>query len=75
MLPEPGYYYGAMFLSYIVTGWLYLGIIAFCMFVLRFSVEQSFAVLIILVVLTYFKTARLSRALWLNVMVKYEGKK
>jgi hypothetical protein len=45
------------------------------MFVLRFSVEQSFAVLIILVVLTYFKTARLSRALWLNVMVKYEGKK
>ena len=74
MLPEPGYYYGAMFLSYIVTGWLYLGVIAFCMFVLKFSVEKSFLVLIILVALTYFKTARLSRALWLNIMVKYEDK-
>ena len=75
MLPEPGYYYGAMFLSYIVTGWLYLAVIAFCIFVLNFSVEKSFLVLILFVVLTYFKTARLARALWLNVMVKYEGDK
>ena len=72
MLPEPGYYYGAMFLSYIVTGWLYLAVIGFCMLVLDLSVEKSFLILIILVGLTYFKTARLARALWLNVMVKFD---
>jgi uncharacterized protein (DUF983 family) len=72
MLPEPGYYYGAMFLSYIVTGWLYLAVIGFCMLVLKMSVEQSFLVLLVFVALTYFRTARMARALWLNIMVKYD---
>ena len=70
MLPQPGYYYGAMFLSYIVTGWLYLAVIGFCMLVLKMSVEKSFLVLIIIAALTYFRTARMARALWLNIMVK-----
>jgi len=73
-LPQPGYYYGAMFMSYIVTGWLYLAIIGFCMLIMKMSVEQSFGVLILFVILTYFKTARLARALWLNVMVKHDKK-
>ncbi|MBK8701488.1 MAG: DUF983 domain-containing protein [Saprospiraceae bacterium] len=70
--PEPGFYYGAMFLSYIVTGFLYLSIIGFCIMVLKWSVNQSFLLLLAFVALTYFKTARLSRSLWIHVVVKYD---
>lgn len=73
--PEPGFYYGAMFLSYIVTGFLYLGLIAVGILVFKLSVTQSFLILLLFVALTYFKTARLARSLWFHLMVKYEGKK
>lgn len=71
-MPEPGFYYGAMFLSYIVTGFLYLFIIGFLIIVLKWSVNQAFGLLIVFVLLTYFKTARLSRSLWIHVIVKYD---
>jgi len=71
-MPEPGFYYGAMFLSYIATGFLYLFIIGFCLIVLKWSVNQSFLLLLAFVALTYFKTARLSRSLWIHVIVKYD---
>jgi uncharacterized protein (DUF983 family) len=74
-MPEPGFYYGAMFLSYIVTGFLYLGIVAVCILVFDLSVNIAFLVLIAFVALTYFKTARIARSLWLHLMVKYEGKR
>ncbi|MBK7008754.1 MAG: DUF983 domain-containing protein [Saprospiraceae bacterium] len=70
--PEPGFYYGAMFLSYIVTGFLYLFIIGFCLIVLKWTVNQSFLLLLAFVALTYFKTARLSRSLWIHLVVKFE---
>jgi uncharacterized protein (DUF983 family) len=73
--PEPGYYYGAMFMSYIVTGFLYLFIIGFCIMVLKWTVNQSFVLLLIFVAITYFKTARLSRALWIHIMIDYDKDK
>lgn len=71
--PEPGFYYGAMFMSYIVTAFLYLGILAFLIMVFKFNVTISFLILLVFVALTYFKTARLSRSLWIHLMVKYDG--
>ena len=70
--PEPGFYYGAMFLSYIATGFLYLFIIGFCLIVLKWTVNQSFLLLLAFVALTYFKTARLSRSVWIHLVVKFE---
>lgn len=72
--PEPGFYYGSMFLSYIATGFLYLGIVGFLMLILGMSVDRAFIVLIIFVAVTYFKTARLARSLWIHAMVKYDPK-
>ena len=69
--PEPGFYYGAMFLSYIGTAFLHLFIAGFQIIVLDISVNIAFLVLLVFVVLTYFETARLSRSLWINLMVKY----
>ncbi len=70
--PEPGFYYGAMFVSYIITGFLYLGIIGFCIMKLGLTVNQSFGVLLVFVALTYFKTARLSRSFWIHFIVDYK---
>lgn len=71
-LPAPGFYYGSMFLSYIVTGFLYLGIVGLGLMVFKWTINQTFAFLLIFVALTYFRTARLSRSLWIHIMVKYQ---
>lgn len=71
-MPEPGFYYGSMFLSYIATGFLYIGIVAVLILGLHMSVEKAFLILIVFVALTYFKTARLARSIWIHIMVKYD---
>ena len=74
-MPAPGFYYGSMFVSYIITGFLYLGIIWALVGGYGFSVNQAFAILLIFVAITYFKTARLSRSIWIHAMVKYDKEK
>lgn len=70
--PEPGFYYGAMFLSYIFSGFLFLGIIAVCLIVFKLSLNASMAVLLVIAALTYFFFLRMSRSLWINLLVKYD---
>jgi uncharacterized protein (DUF983 family) len=70
-MPEPGFYYGAMFMSYIITAFLYLGIVGSLILGLGFSVEAAFGVLLLFVIATYIHTARLSRSLWIHLMVSY----
>jgi len=73
-LPEPGFYYGAMFLSYIVSGFFFLGVVGLCIIVLKMSVNTSMFVVLLAAVLVYFPLLRCSRSLWLNLMVKYDAK-
>jgi hypothetical protein len=73
-MPEPGFYYGAMFMSYIITAFLYLGIIATLILCFNFTIESAFGVLILFVILSYIPTARLSRSLWIHLMVSYVPK-
>ncbi len=70
--PEPGYYFGAMFISYIWTGWIFLFIIGFCMLILDWGINESFALLIAIVALSYFWIARISRAMYIHLDVKYD---
>lgn len=72
MQPEPGYYFGAMFISYIWTGFLFLFIIGFCMLVLDWGVNQSFGALIIIAAIMYFWIARVSRSMYIHLDVKYD---
>ena len=72
--PEPGYYFGAMFISYIWTGWMALAIIGFCMIVLEWSVEASFGLLIAVSALFYFFILRISRSMYIHLDVKFDGK-
>jgi len=73
-MPEPGYYFGAMFISYIWTAWTCLAIIGFCMLVLGWSVEASFALLIFISAICYFWVARISRSMYIHLDVRYDKK-
>lgn len=71
-MPEPGFYYGSMYISYIVTGFLYIAIVVGLIVAFGMSVEKAFVILLVFVALTYFKTARLARSFWIHIMVKYD---
>jgi len=71
-MPEPGYYYGAMFVSYVVTGFLYLGLAFILHYILKLSLPITFTLIILFTILTYFQTLRLSRSLWIHLMIDYD---
>lgn len=72
---EPGYYFGAMFISYIWTGWLALAIVGFCIMVLDWSVNASFALLIFVSALSFFFVMRISRSMYIHLDVRFDPDK
>lgn len=70
--PEPGYYFGAMFISYGWTVWTIMAIVGFCMLVLGWSVEASFTLVILVSAVSYFFIARISRAMYIHMDVRYD---
>jgi len=74
-LPEPGFYYGAMFISYIFTGWFCILFVLFLHWVLGWSTAASFGTLIAICALFYVYIFRLARSIWLNINFKYDSGK
>jgi uncharacterized protein (DUF983 family) len=70
--PEPGFYYGAMFISYIFSGFFFLGIIGVCLIFFNLSINASMGILLVIAALTYFFFLRMSRSLWINLLVKFD---
>lgn len=70
--PEPGFYYGALFLSYILSGWFLLLPALFLKFYLNWSVTSTMVFVLVLAALTYLKFLRFSRSLWIHIVVKYD---
>lgn len=69
--PEPGYYYGAMFISYIWMGWFCLLFVAFFHWFLGLSQTWAFGLLIAFTALNFVYIFRISRLMWININVKY----
>lgn len=69
-MPEPGFYYGAMFISYIFMGWFCIGFVALFHWVLDWSTEASFGLLLVVVGIFFVYIFRLARAIWINLNVK-----
>ena len=72
--PEPGFYYGAMYVSFAISTAIFLGVL----FVLYFLVDEiTFTMVLISILLIVIGllpvTFRLSRSMWLNIFVHYEG--
>ncbi len=68
--PEPGFYYGSMFISYIFTGWFSIAFVLLLHWIFKWSTAASFAALITVLALFFVYIFRLSRSIWLNLMVK-----
>ena len=69
--PEPGYYFGAMFISYIWTGWFCLLFIALFHWVLGWGQTVAFSLLILFLAVNFVYIFRISRLMWINLNVKY----
>ena len=72
--PEPGYYFGAMFVSYALNTALFVAVWLGLYLILD---EVSTTILIVALILTILGflplTFRWSRVLWINIFVRYKG--
>lgn len=70
--PEVGFYYGAMFISYIFTAFFSLGFVFFVHWVLEWSTFASFMALFVLMGIFFVYTFRFARSVWLHLNVSYD---
>lgn len=70
--PEPGYYFGAMFISYVWTGWFCLLFVALFHWILGWSLTVTFGLLILFLVINFVYIFRISRLMWININVRYD---
>lgn len=75
MEPEPGFYYGAMFMSYIFSAFISLGIVMLTHWVLDYSLFASFFILCAVVAIFFVWWFRFSRAFWFNLIVGFKPEK
>ena len=73
--PEPGFYYGAMFLSYIISSFILLPIALILVFYFDWSDFAAMGFVILLGAVMFFRVMRVSRSLWIHLMVKYNPSK
>lgn len=73
--PEPGFYFGAMFLSYIFSGWYLLLPTLLLVFYFDWSVNSAMGFTIFLGLISYCRIVRASRSLWFHMMVKHDPQK
>jgi hypothetical protein len=72
--PEPGFYYGAMFISYIFLGFLSLGLTGLMVFYFHFSIELAFGILLAFLALIFLWNLRFSRSIWIHAVIKFDPK-
>lgn len=72
--PEPGFYYGAMYVSYAFSTAIFIGIwVILGLFVEEISMLMMTVALVIAVVAFLPISYRLSRMVWINFFVSYQG--
>ena len=72
MEPEPGFYYGAMFISYIFSAWYLLLPTLLLVFYFKWSANSAMAFTIFLGLISYTRVMRASRSLWIHINVKHD---
>ncbi len=70
--PEPGFYYGAMFASYIVFSFPCLGFVILLHWVFEVSLGASMFWLCVVAGLGFIYVFRVSRSLWIHLNVRYD---
>ena len=70
-MPEPGFYFGAMFISYIFTAFLFLFVALVAMFGFNLSPTEAIGIVAIIAVLFFVYFFRLGRSIWIHINVRY----
>jgi hypothetical protein len=72
--PEPGFYYGAMYVSFGFSTAIFLIVLfVLSLFVKEITTLMVAAAVLVVVVGLLPVMFRLSRAIWINIFVRYEG--
>jgi uncharacterized protein (DUF983 family) len=73
-MPEPGYYFGAMFVSYAINAAFFITVwLGMYLFMETISLTAMIVALLVVVLGLLPITFRLSRVLWIYIFVRYEG--
>lgn len=70
--PQPGFYYGAMFISYIFTGWFCLTFVGITHWLIGWSTGASFGLLILIIAIFFVWIFRMARSVWISFNIKYD---
>lgn len=69
---EPGFYYGAMFIAYGISAWIFFMIGIIMAFVFDVDFNTILIVILIVAALLFIYCFRLARSLWIHIFVKYD---
>jgi uncharacterized protein (DUF983 family) len=69
---EPGFYWGAMYVGYGLSGGYMLSTVGAMLLFLNWSVELAFTISILGGIIIFPLIARLARVIWLNIYVGYD---
>ncbi|WP_236975810.1 DUF983 domain-containing protein [Membranihabitans maritimus] len=72
--PEPGFYYGAMFIGYGITAWTFFFLGAILIFLIGMDFNKAIILIVIFAALTFIYFFRLARSVWIHIYVKYDPK-
>lgn len=70
----PGFYYGAMFISYIITAFYSLGVAGGLIIIGGLGWKSAFVLMLISMAILFVWFFRLARAIWINFNVHYNAK-
>ena len=70
--PEPGFYYGAMFVGYIIFSFPFLGFVFLLHWVFDWSLGASMLTLCLVAAVGFVYIFRVARSIWINVNVDYD---
>lgn len=70
--PEPGFYFGALIISYGISSWMLLLPALALVLYFKWSVMAAMGFTLAFAGLTYFKIMRLSRSLYLHFSMRYD---
>ena len=73
--PEPGFYFGAMFVSYILWGWFSILFCLALVFIYDWTVMQAFLLLLVISAIFFVWLFRISRSIWIHIVIKYNSYK
>lgn len=68
---EPGFYYGAMFIAYGLSAWVFFMIGLIMTFVLGMDFNLALIVILIVAAIFFVYIFRISRSVWIHMFVKY----